>query len=79
MQGNVDSRLIIIDMVLEDQNPNPDKVLRDINMLLIGGKERSKSEWRTLLGQAGFEILDFYGLDSANSNIIEAVLKKDCV
>lgn len=43
-------------------------------MLVIAGKERNKLQWQKLLGQAGYKILGYYGLESANSSIIETVL-----
>ncbi|KAH7310071.1 O-methyltransferase-domain-containing protein [Rhexocercosporidium sp. MPI-PUGE-AT-0058] len=74
MRGSPNSRLLICELVLPDRNPTIGHVLRDMNMLVIAGKERNKIQWQKLLGQAGFKILGYYGLESANSSIIEAVL-----
>ncbi len=76
MRGSPHSRLLICELVLPDRNPSVGQVLRDMNMLVIAGKERNKIQWHKLLGQAGYKILDFYGLESTNSSIIEAVLDK---
>jgi hypothetical protein len=74
MRGYSHSRLLICDLVLPDRNPDIRKVLRDINMLLIAGKERNLGQWHRLLGQGGFRILKIHGINNANSSIIEAVL-----
>jgi hypothetical protein len=73
MKGYSKSRLLICDLVLPDHNPDAGKVMRDINMLLIAGKERSISQWNSLLGQEGFKILKVHGLGNVNSSIIETV------
>ena len=73
MKGHPTSRLLICDLVLPDHNADTGKVLRDINMLLIAGKERSISQWNSLLGQEGFKIVKVHGLGNMNSSIIEAV------
>jgi O-methyltransferase domain len=41
MKGYPSSRLLISDLILPDSNPSLLVVLRDINMLCIGGKERN--------------------------------------
>jgi hypothetical protein len=74
MRGSPHSRLLICDLVLPDRNPEAGKVLRDINMLCIGGKERSLRQWKSLLGQGGFKILKVWGSEHGASNIVEAVL-----
>jgi hypothetical protein len=74
MRGHPDSRLLICDLVLPDKNPDEGKVLRDINMLCIGGKERSLKQWESLLGRGGFRILKVWGTEGAFSQIVEAVL-----
>jgi len=51
-----ESRLLIVDGVIEPGNePNGMKWL-DLLMLVIGGKERTEPEWRSLLEGAGFTI-----------------------
>ncbi|KAH7377992.1 O-methyltransferase-domain-containing protein [Cadophora sp. MPI-SDFR-AT-0126] len=74
MRGSPSSRLLLCELVLPDRYPTDGHVLRDMNMLAIAGKERNKLQWQKLLGMAGFKILGYYGLDSPNSSIIEAVL-----
>ncbi|KAL2067757.1 hypothetical protein VTL71DRAFT_15853 [Oculimacula yallundae] len=74
MRNSPSSRLLICELVLPDRNPTIGHVLRDMNMLVIAGKERNKLQWQKLLKEAGYKILGYYGLESANSSIIEAVL-----
>ena len=74
MRGHPHSRLLISELVIPDHNPDAAKVLRDMTMLVISGKERSLTQWHGLLGQAGFKILRVCGMDHANASIIEAVL-----
>jgi O-methyltransferase domain/Dimerisation domain len=51
-----ESRLLIVDGVIQPGNePNGMKWL-DLLMLVIGGKERTEPEWRSLLDSAGFVI-----------------------
>jgi len=74
MRGSPHSKLLINELILPDHNPDTNKVLRDMNMLTIGGKERSRGQWERLLGEAGFKILEIYGLENPVSSIIECVL-----
>jgi hypothetical protein len=50
-------RLLLVEGVVPD-GPDPDfRKLFDLHMLvLIGGKERTDSEWRALLAAAGFDV-----------------------
>jgi O-methyltransferase domain len=74
MRGHLHSRLFIADLVLPDSNPSVSTVLRDMNMMCIGGKERNVAQWRKLLGDGGFKIVEIYGMGQSNASIIEAVL-----
>jgi hypothetical protein len=74
MKGHPHSRLLIAEMVLLDSNPSPSSVLMDMNMLCIGGKERNVSQWKKLLGDGGFKIIEIYGVGHSNASIIEATL-----
>ncbi len=76
MRGHTHSKLLICEIVLPDQYPEPMTVIRDINMLLIGGQERNLFQWNALLTSAGFKILKVHGVGGENSSIIEAVLDK---
>ena len=76
MRGHPHSKLLICEIVLPDQYPEPAKVIRDITMLLIGGQERNLFQWNALLTKAGFKILKVHGVGGENSSIIEVVLDK---
>ncbi|MFJ1596206.1 methyltransferase [Streptomyces sp. NPDC088261] len=51
------ARLVVIDMVVpEGDAPHPTKMI-DITMLgMLGGRQRSETEWRQLLADAGFTL-----------------------
>jgi hypothetical protein len=68
------SKLLICDIVVPDVRPPTRKVLRDMNMLLVGGMERSERQWTALLEREGFVIDAFHGLMNADNSIIEASL-----
>lgn len=72
-----DSRLLICETVLEDDRPAVRSILRDINMLIIAGKERSVNQWKDLLRSEGFEIEKFHGLHERMYAVIEARLKEN--
>jgi hypothetical protein len=74
MKGYPHSRLLICDLILPDRNPPPGKVLRDLNILLVAGKERSLAQWTSLLEKGGFKILNSFGLEDPMFGIIEATL-----
>ncbi|PMD20179.1 S-adenosyl-L-methionine-dependent methyltransferase [Hyaloscypha hepaticicola] len=76
MRGHPLSKLLICELVLPDQYPEPMMAMRDINMLLIGGQERNLFQWNALLTQAGFKILKVHGVGGENSSIIEVVLNE---
>ncbi|MCZ6817224.1 MAG: methyltransferase [Planctomycetota bacterium] len=72
------SRLLVIDAVLPARidRPNPTverMLLSDINMLAVtGGRERSETEWDTLLSSAGFERSGIVPVPGSDSSLIEA-------
>lgn len=68
------SKLLVCDVVVQDRRPPPRKVLRDMNMLLVGGMERSQQQWTYLLETAGFRVASFHGLQNSDNSIIEAHL-----
>jgi O-methyltransferase domain len=65
------ARLLVLEQAIaEDGQPHPAKLL-DLHMLvLLGGRERTETEWRTLLGGAGFTVTDIS--HHARSSLIEA-------
>ena len=68
------SRLLICDVVVPDDRPSSRKVLRDMNMFLVGGMERSEKQWHELLEGQGFSVKQIHGLHNSNNSIIEAKL-----
>jgi len=58
---------VVIDAVIQPGNdPSPGKML-DIQMLLIGGRERTEEEFRSLLDAAGFDLIRIVPTPSAVS------------
>lgn len=53
-----DARLVIVEVVLPDGNEPSLARFLDLEMLLIGGIERSVSDFRTLLAEAGFSLVN---------------------
>ncbi|KAI3290118.1 hypothetical protein DTO002I6_6523 [Penicillium roqueforti] len=68
------SKLLICDIVLTDTRPDTQKVLYDINMFFMAGKERSVKQWHALMEGTGFRIERIIGLDNPVRSIIEVVL-----
>lgn len=66
------SRLLIVEQVIPEGNaPHPGKLL-DLHMLvLLGGRERTERDWRTLLGCGGFTLTGI--TEGARSAVLEAV------
>lgn len=64
-------RLLVVEKVVTPGN-EPDFVkLLDLNMMAIGGKERTKAEYAELLGAAGLRLLAVHQLPGA-TDIVEA-------
>lgn len=70
MKGH-DSRLLLSELVLGDSGGSPQKMLRDINMMQLAGKERSEKQWHALLDSAGFRIINIYGRDNATNRYVQ--------
>ncbi|KAJ5263536.1 hypothetical protein N7478_011141 [Penicillium angulare] len=68
------SKLLIVELVLSDSNPDTTKVLYDINMLFCAGKERSVKQWHTLLEGTGFRIQRIFGIDNPVRSVMEVLL-----
>jgi len=50
-------RLLVLEQAIpEDNQPHPAKLLDLHMLLLLGGRERTETDWHTLLGKAGFAI-----------------------
>ncbi|KAJ5633127.1 hypothetical protein N7490_009466 [Penicillium lividum] len=73
------SVLLICDIVLSDSRPDLQKVLYDINMSFVAGKERNVKQWHALLEGTGFRIQRIVGPDNPVSSIIEVVLDEQAL
>lgn len=71
------SRIVIVDMVLPDIGAELLPALFDINMMLMGGRERTEREWRGLLKDVGLRVLNITGPKPGAwtmDSVIEAVI-----
>lgn len=68
------SRILIADMVLPDTDCPRDLTMQDLNMMSLGGMERSESEWRRLLDSTGLVLQKIWIKDGPKHAVIEAVL-----
>lgn len=67
-----DSRLLLVEMVLPDDNaPHPGQILDMMMLVGPGGQERTAAEYRKLLAQAGFDMAGIIATDS-HASIVEA-------
>jgi hypothetical protein len=66
------SRLLICDTVVDDQKPKFGNSARDINMILVAGKERSEKQWRELLESEGFHLEKIWGGITEFDSVLEA-------
>ena len=70
------SRLWVIDAMIPAQGVSHFNASIDIQMLNFGGIERTESQWRFLLENAGLRIAEIIETgDIARTAIIEAVLR----
>jgi hypothetical protein len=69
-----DGRLLIVEMVLPPGDaPHPGKILDMVMLVLIGGQERTETEYASLLNKAGFRLSRVVPTQSPVS-VVEAVL-----
>ncbi|KAL4994659.1 S-adenosyl-L-methionine-dependent methyltransferase [Aspergillus recurvatus] len=73
-----DSRILIVDFVLPDTDTPLFQASLDIQMMCLGsGVERSKREWRKLLGKVGLEIRKVWSASPAQESVIEVARIRD--
>lgn len=73
LNGRAGGRLILVDTVLpEDGSPHPGKLLDLLMLMFPGGRERTESEWRGLLGRSGFTLTRIVPTKAPDS-VIEAL------
>jgi hypothetical protein len=64
---------LLVEMVVPDADANSFGKLLDLNMLVMtGGRERTKSEFRTLLAAAGYRLTKIVPT-MAPQSVIEAI------
>jgi len=67
-------RLLIVEMVLPPGDAaHPGKMLDMVMLVLLGGRERTESEYASLLSKAGFRLTQVVPTGSSAS-IVEAVV-----
>jgi hypothetical protein len=65
-----DGRLLLVEMILKPSGEPDPGTFGDVLMLtLVGGRERTESDFRALLLKAGFELLRVVSTDAPNSII----------
>jgi len=69
-----DSRLLITDMVVPNTNAPRQMAWEDLNMMTIGGVERTERQWQRLLESAGLEITKIWRKKDAEHAVIDAKL-----
>jgi hypothetical protein len=72
-----ESRLLIAEMVVPDKPDGVDKTVywMDLCMLIIGGKERSETEFSALLDSAGLKLVKIWRSQLGSQTVIECHLK----
>ena len=69
------SKLLLNELILPDRDCPLSPAGMDLNMLAMhAGMERTQSQWRELLGSAGFEIVNFWPPPGEGEGVIEAVV-----
>lgn len=69
------SRLLVTDMVVENTNAPREMAWEDLNMMTIGGIERTERHWRTLLDESGFRVHKIWRCGPIEHATIDARLK----
>ncbi|KAI8947621.1 S-adenosyl-L-methionine-dependent methyltransferase [Xylaria longipes] len=69
------SRLLITDMVVDNTDAVKEMAWEDLNMMTIGGIERTERQWRALLGDCGFRIHKIWRQSPTEHATIDARLK----
>ena len=69
------SKVLISEFILPDSRARPFPASLDIQMMgLHAGKERSESQWRSLLALSGLAISGMWQMVPGGEGVIEAVL-----
>jgi hypothetical protein len=70
-----DSRLLITDMVVDNVGAAKELAWEDLNMMTIGGIERTERHWQTLLDESGFRVHQIWRNSPTEHATIDARLK----
>lgn len=65
-------RLFVSEPVLPPAGEHHPAIPSDINMMVIGGRERTESEFRRLFSNTGWELLDTWGPTDSGRAVLEA-------
>lgn len=69
------SRLLVTDMVVADTNAAREMAWEDLNMMTIGGIERTERHWRSLLDESGFRLHRIWSNSPVEHATIDTRLK----
>jgi hypothetical protein len=72
---SVDSKILVNELVLPDENCERRMALNDLVMMSFGGMERTESQWKALLQEVGLEIRNIWRKEGENLSVIEATLR----
>lgn len=69
------SRILLHEIVIEDQNAHPRATLSDLLMMMIfSAGERSEREWRSIISRAGLKITKIWCIPESVESVIEIEL-----
>ena len=75
---NADSAIWIDEMVVPDIGAAPMQVHFDLSMLtMVGGMERSRSQWKSLLEAAGFAVRKMWTVDAGRGESVIVATPKE--
>ena len=69
------SRILISDNVVPEQGAPRSVALQDINMMCLGGMERTQSQWKDLLEGVGLIMTKVWMSDRSLHSVVEARLR----
>ena len=69
------SKLLLNENVLPEVGCGQREALLDLNMIKLNGMERSRGQWESLLGSAGFRVVKIWAAETGTGCFIEAELR----
>lgn len=71
------SKILVNDLIIADLDRNMYGPRMDINMMvMLGALERTESQWRKLIGEAGLHVDKIWKESEENLSVIEISLSK---